>query len=75
MRFCPRLTARLSRCLNIRRATLCREDIRYEKARMNKTMTVGRYLVTRLEQMGLRHIFGVPGDYRPEVLRRDRRER
>jgi TPP-dependent 2-oxoacid decarboxylase len=28
-----------------------------------KTVTVGRYLVRRLEQMGLRHIFGVPGDY------------
>ncbi|MBI4767892.1 MAG: alpha-keto acid decarboxylase family protein [Deltaproteobacteria bacterium] len=26
-------------------------------------MTVGKYLVRRLEQMGLRHIFGVPGDY------------
>jgi TPP-dependent 2-oxoacid decarboxylase len=26
-------------------------------------MTVGRYLVRRLEQMGLNHLFGVPGDY------------
>lgn len=26
-------------------------------------MTVGRYLVRRLEQAGLQHIFGVPGDY------------
>ncbi len=26
-------------------------------------MTVGRYLVRRLEQMGLTHAFGVPGDY------------
>jgi TPP-dependent 2-oxoacid decarboxylase len=26
-------------------------------------MTVGRYLVRRLEQVGLKHIFGVPGDY------------
>jgi indolepyruvate decarboxylase len=25
--------------------------------------TVGRYLVTRLEQCGLRHVFGIPGDY------------
>ena len=25
--------------------------------------TVGRYLVKRLEQAGLKHIFGVPGDY------------
>lgn len=27
------------------------------------TMTVGQYLVRRLEQVGLKHIFGVPGDY------------
>jgi len=26
-------------------------------------MTVGAYLIRRLEQLGLRHIFGVPGDY------------
>ncbi len=26
-------------------------------------MTIGAYLVNRLEQIGLRHIFGVPGDY------------
>ncbi len=25
--------------------------------------TVGAYLVRRLEQAGLKHIFGVPGDY------------
>jgi indolepyruvate decarboxylase len=25
--------------------------------------TVGQYLVTRLEQAGLNHIFGIPGDY------------
>ena len=30
---------------------------------MVKSTTIGGYLVTRLEQMGLRHIFGVPGDY------------
>jgi indolepyruvate decarboxylase len=26
-------------------------------------MTVGRYLVRRLEEVGVRHVFGVPGDY------------
>ena len=26
-------------------------------------MTIGAYLIRRLEQLGLRHIFGVPGDY------------
>ncbi len=26
-------------------------------------MTAGRYLIRRLEQLGLKHIFGVPGDY------------
>ncbi|MCP4375195.1 MAG: alpha-keto acid decarboxylase family protein [bacterium] len=30
---------------------------------MAGSTTIGGYLVTRLEQMGLRHIFGVPGDY------------
>jgi indolepyruvate decarboxylase len=30
---------------------------------MAKSTTIGGYLITRLEQMGLRHIFGVPGDY------------
>lgn len=29
----------------------------------NGRTTVGSYLVTRLEQAGLKHIFGVPGDY------------
>lgn len=29
----------------------------------SKTTTVGKYLVTRLEQAGLKHVFGVPGDY------------
>jgi indolepyruvate decarboxylase len=28
-----------------------------------ETTTVGQYLVRRLEQVGLEHIFGVPGDY------------
>ncbi|MBF0495061.1 MAG: alpha-keto acid decarboxylase family protein, partial [Deltaproteobacteria bacterium] len=27
------------------------------------TSTIGKYLTTRLEQVGLKHIFGVPGDY------------
>jgi indolepyruvate decarboxylase len=30
---------------------------------MPKTTTIGKYLVTRLEQAGLKHIFGIPGDY------------
>jgi indolepyruvate decarboxylase len=29
----------------------------------SRPMTVGRHLVRRLEQAGLQHIFGVPGDY------------
>ena len=28
-----------------------------------ETTIVGRYLISRLEQLGLAHIFGVPGDY------------
>lgn len=27
------------------------------------TNTIGKYLIRRLQQVGLRHIFGVPGDY------------
>ncbi|MBW2289602.1 MAG: alpha-keto acid decarboxylase family protein [Deltaproteobacteria bacterium] len=30
---------------------------------MSGSWTVGRYLITRLEQVGVRHVFGVPGDY------------
>jgi indolepyruvate decarboxylase len=29
----------------------------------DQRMTVGRYLVRRLEQLNLKHVFGVPGDY------------
>ncbi|MDD5084599.1 MAG: thiamine pyrophosphate-binding protein [Candidatus Omnitrophica bacterium] len=29
----------------------------------SNSMTVGKYLVKRLEEAGLKHIFGVPGDY------------
>jgi indolepyruvate decarboxylase len=30
---------------------------------IDRKMTVGRYLVRRLEQLNLKHVFGVPGDY------------
>ena len=30
---------------------------------MPKTITVGQYLVHRLEETGMKHIFGIPGDY------------
>ncbi len=30
---------------------------------MSHTSTIGRYLVQRLEQTGLGHVFGIPGDY------------
>lgn len=30
---------------------------------MSKVLTVGEYLIARLEQAGLKHAFGVPGDY------------
>jgi len=30
---------------------------------MGKKTTVGKYLIKRLEQVGITHIFGVPGDY------------
>lgn len=30
---------------------------------MNTSDTIGGYLIERLEQLGVRHIFGVPGDF------------
>jgi len=30
---------------------------------MRHTSTIGQYLIERLEQAGLRHVFGIPGDY------------
>ena len=30
---------------------------------MPKSTTIGKYLVHRLEEAGLRHVFGIPGDY------------
>jgi indolepyruvate decarboxylase len=30
---------------------------------MSQPSTIGRYLVRRLEQTGLGHVFGIPGDY------------
>lgn len=30
---------------------------------MAKQTTVGQYLIHRLEELGLNHVFGVPGDY------------
>lgn len=30
---------------------------------MTRTTTVGKYLIRRMEECGLRHVFGIPGDY------------
>ncbi len=30
---------------------------------MTERSTIGRYLLERLEQLGVKHIFGIPGDY------------
>ena len=30
---------------------------------MSKTTSIGEYLIQRLEEMGVQHVFGVPGDY------------
>jgi len=35
-----------------------------------KTTTVGRYLIHRLSEAGLRHLFGVPGDYVLDLMDR-----
>lgn len=28
-----------------------------------ETVTIGRYLIGRLAELGVRHAFGIPGDY------------
>ncbi|MFX3618214.1 MAG: alpha-keto acid decarboxylase family protein [Sporolactobacillus sp.] len=35
---------------------------------MTQTYTIGRYLTDRLAELGIRHIFGVPGDYNLSFL-------
>lgn len=35
---------------------------------MNKSYTVADYLLDRLAQIGIRHFFGVPGDYNLQCL-------
>lgn len=35
---------------------------------MQETTTVGEFLITRLKQAGVRHLFGVPGDFNLEFL-------
>jgi indolepyruvate decarboxylase len=35
----------------------------------NRTMTVGDFLVRRLQEAGIGHVFGVPGDFNLELLR------
>ncbi|TGA97001.1 alpha-keto acid decarboxylase family protein [Sporolactobacillus shoreae] len=35
---------------------------------MSESYTIGRYLIDRLAELGIRHIFGVPGDYNLSFL-------
>ena len=35
---------------------------------MNENCTVSRYLLSRLQQIGVKHLFGVPGDYNLDFL-------
>ena len=35
---------------------------------MANQITVGTYLTTRLEQLGVNHLFAVPGDYTSDFL-------
>ena len=34
----------------------------------NRTMTVGEFLLRRLQEAGIGHLFGVPGDFNLELL-------
>ncbi len=37
----------------------------------NRTMTVGDFLLRRLQEAGIRHLFGVPGDFNLELLQQN----
>jgi len=39
-----------------------------EKNNINNNFCIGTYLTSRLEQLGVTHLFGVPGDYTSEFL-------
>ena len=39
-----------------------------EKNKTTKNFCIGTYLTTRLEQLGIKHLFAVPGDYTSELL-------
>lgn len=34
----------------------------------SQRMSIGDFLLRRLEEAGIRHLFGVPGDYNLELL-------
>lgn len=44
------------------------KEKRYHTMTQQNTFTVGKYLAARLEQMGLKHYFVVPGDYNLMLL-------
>ena len=35
---------------------------------MNENYTVSRYILHRLQEIGIKHLFGVPGDYNLDFL-------
>jgi Thiamine pyrophosphate enzyme, N-terminal TPP binding domain/Cyclic nucleotide-binding domain len=37
----------------------------------SRRMKIGDFLLRRLEEAGIRHLFGVPGDYNPKLLHQD----
>jgi indolepyruvate decarboxylase len=37
-------------------------------ASLSRRMNIGDFLLRRLEEAGIRHLFGVPGDYNLELL-------
>lgn len=44
-------------------------EVHVSKAAVQQATTIGKYLLDRLHQYGVKHIFGVPGDY---ILRMDK---
>src|SRR5262249_28665123 len=50
--------------MSTKKASSLARDGRPEKRRPKQdSMTIGQYLIKRLEDEGLGHVFGVPGDY------------
>src|SRR2546430_7371201 len=58
----PRAVRFLLQC-KLKREAIMREPKSNGRMKRSKQTTVGKYLIQRLEEAGLKHVFGIPGDY------------